>query len=137
MLQYKELSESAWEELAPKKKAKASPWDGLLDQIEEGKILLVPLTDEGEKRSYRIGIARRARSRGYKVEFRDTADGGLALKRGISLEETAPKSQRDSMAKTSLTGKKRGRKSKVEKEAEARAAFAAQEEEDHAAADAR
>mgnify|MGYP001378769434 CR=1 FL=1 len=134
MLQYNELSESAWEELAPTKKAKSSPWDGLLDQIEDGKIISIPLADDGEKRSSRIGIARRARTRGYKVEFRDMVDGRLAMKKGALLEETQSQSQADSTTKVSATGKKRGRKSNAEKEAEARAAIAALEEREQDAA---
>jgi hypothetical protein len=85
MLQYEYLSEDEWEQSAPAKKAKPSPWDNLLAELEQGKILKLPIEDEKEKRGYRIGIARRARQHGYKVEFREIA-GGIALKKGRTLE---------------------------------------------------
>jgi hypothetical protein len=115
MLQYEYLSDDEWEQSAPAKKAKPSPWDSLLTELEQGKILKLPLEDEKEKRGYRIGIARRARLHSYKVEFREVA-GGLALKKGKTLvpKESARVSKKPTPTKdTAPPAKKRGRPRKV------------------------
>ena len=115
MLQYEYLSDEEWERSAPPKKAKPSPWDTLLAELEQGKILKLPIEDEKEKRGYRIGIARRARLHGYKVEFREVA-GGLALKKGKTLvpKESAKGSQEPAPARDAAPpAKTRGRPRKV------------------------
>jgi hypothetical protein len=115
MLHYEYLSDDEWEQSAPAKKAKPSPWESLLTELEQGKILKLPLEDEKEKRGYRIGIARRARLHGYKVEFREVA-GGLALKKGKTLvpKESARVSKEPTPAKdTAPPAKKRGRPRKA------------------------
>jgi hypothetical protein len=111
MLQYEYLTPDEWEEHAPTKKVKPSPWDPILMELEQGKIVKLPLEGDQEVRGYRIGIARRARARGYAVEFR-VVPGGLAFKQGKAHGKPARKTAPAS-AETTPPTKKRGWPRKV------------------------
>ena len=107
MLEWKTISSDEWESIAPPKKA--SKWDNLLDEIEKGTIIKLP-TDASEKRGYRIGIARAAKSRGYKVEFREDA-GFLAMRQGEDVSDKPKRRAKATSPVAEPTGevKKRGR----------------------------
>lgn len=107
MLQWEKISADEWESIAsPKKQTK---WDSLLAEIEKGSIIKLPLGDSSEKRGFRIGIARAAKGRGYKVEFRES-DGYLAMRQGEEVEEK-PKRRAKISSSTDVSGepKRRGR----------------------------
>lgn len=80
-VQFEEVDEATWNAAAPPKQGKVSPWEGLVDELTSGKPLRLPVGSEKELRGARIGIARRARARGWSVEFR-VAEGALLVKRG-------------------------------------------------------
>ncbi len=104
-----------WEQLAPPSKpGKPSPWDSLLQQVEDGKIIRVSVETEKQKKGSRIGIARRARTRGFKVEFREDKNWLVIRKSDQSLQTKQAKAQKVSApaSATPPTGKKRGRKPK-------------------------
>lgn len=111
MLEFEVVDESVWQSLAPTTKRKSTKWDAILQQLEEGKIIRIPL-DEKEKRSYRIGIGRTATSRGYKVEFRDGE--GVLVMRKTDLPTAAKKS-----ASSDATGERRRGRPRTNPEAHA------------------
>lgn len=111
MLQWEKISVEEWESITPPRKQ--TKWDSLLAEIEKGSIIKFPL-DPSEKRGFRIGIARAAKARGYKVDFGD-GEGFLAMKQGESIEDK-PKRKAKTSPSTEATGegKRRGRPRKVQ-----------------------
>jgi hypothetical protein len=57
----------------PTPKQTTSDWDPVLDELENGDVISIPVKDDKELRGFRIGMARRAASRQLKLEFRATA----------------------------------------------------------------
>ena len=102
MFPFEVVDESVWESLSSASKRKPTKWDSILAQLEEGKIIRIPL-DEKDKRSYRIGIGRTATSRGYKVEFRD-AEGSLVMRK-----TDRPLPAKKGVTSAPAEGRKRGR----------------------------
>lgn len=95
----KTVSPDEWEKHAPPpKEAKPSPYDKLLSDLEAGEILEVPMAEKDFK-GFRIGIARRARTRGFKLEFRSGDEGLLIRKSEEPLSEPKPKTRDEEGAK--------------------------------------
>jgi hypothetical protein len=88
---------------------KHSELDDLVDQLESGQILVVGVTDETNLKGTRIGLARRAASRGFKLEFRADMDK-LQLGARRSDEEYVPKAP----AVREETAPRRGRPKKAQ-----------------------
>lgn len=94
---YREISETEWERIpAPKASRPPNPWDEVVALLEAGKIVELEVSEE-KLRGTRIGIARLAASRGFRVEFRPH-DGHLAMRR--SDKAPAARSKRAAKAKT-------------------------------------
>ena len=110
MLQWEKIDAEEWNSIVPPKKA--TKWDALLAEIEKGSIIKVPV-DASEKRGYRIGIARAAKSRGYKVEFREY-DGFLALRVSTAALADTPAQTTKALPVESGKVKGRGRPRKTE-----------------------
>jgi hypothetical protein len=116
-LQFEAVEDAEWEAAAPAKKpGKASPWDALLDAVADGKAYRVPITSEKELRGSRIGISRRARSRGFGVEFR-IANGSLLVKKDetpLKPKRSLRKASSPASAPDSGEPRRRGRPRKVQ-----------------------
>lgn len=115
MVEFEVTDIDYWEHLSPPQKpGKPSPWDHLLDQVGDGKIIRIPVEGEKQKKGSRIGIARRARSKGFKVEFREDENWLVIRKSEEPLERAPSKVQKASTLTTAAasTGRKRGRKPK-------------------------
>jgi hypothetical protein len=91
MLDYGEISEDVWEQLAPIKAP--DPWEPLMMDLSEGKIVCLPYTDPRDRRAKRLSIARRAATWGFKTEARYT-DAELAVRRVESESPPAHAQQR-------------------------------------------
>lgn len=91
-LQFRAVSEEDWEAMPTPQKAakKHSELDDLVDQLETGEILRIEVVDEKHLKGTRIGLARRAATRGFKLEFRSDMDK-LQLGARRSDIEYAPK----------------------------------------------
>ena len=94
----------------PTPKKTTSDWDPVLDEIENGDVISIPIKDDSELRGFRIGIARRAASRQLKLEFRAT-DKALAVRKSDQPYVAKPK-------KESVDGqpRRRGRPRKTDSE---------------------
>ena len=80
MTEFREIDEQEWEQMPPPKPAKPpNRWDALLDAVESGKIVLLDVRD-GKLKGTRIGLARSAGTRGFKLAFR-YQDGHLAVRK--------------------------------------------------------
>lgn len=94
MLDYGEISEDVWDELAPVKAP--DPWEPLMMDLSEGKIVCLTYADAKDRRAKRLSIARRAATWGFKTEARYT-DSELAVRRVDSASppaETRPRQRR-------------------------------------------
>lgn len=80
-MQWHEMSVQEWELLAPTTKGSPSPWDRALDEIEAGTIVRIEPAEGQTIRGVRIGIARRAATRGMKLEFRQIGESALAVRK--------------------------------------------------------
>jgi hypothetical protein len=87
MLEYDEISEDVWDDLAPVKAP--DPWEPLMLDLSEGKIVCLSYADPKDRRVKRMSIARRARTWGFHTEARYT-DIYLAVRRVDSQEPPAP-----------------------------------------------
>ena len=72
MVDYRRGTQEEWDALAPVQQPDA--WDTIMDDVEEGLVVVLPYGNEEELRSKRLMIGRRANKRGFKVEFRIGAD---------------------------------------------------------------
>lgn len=80
MVSFRVISEKDWEKLpAPKPPAPPNPWDEVLGQLAEGKVIQMDVEDDKVK-GVRIGLARSAANRGMKLEFRQLG-GTLSVKK--------------------------------------------------------
>ena len=71
MITYEKMSPNEWEQLAPKKAARAkSEWEPVLDELQRGEIVRIPFTTDKERKSRRIALARLASGRGFKTDVR-------------------------------------------------------------------
>src|SRR5258708_8267981 len=96
----------------PTPKQTTSDWDPVLDEVENGDVISIPVKEDKELRGFRIGMARRAASRQLKLEFRATATN-LAVRKSDQPYVAKPK-------KESADGqpRRRGRPRKSESQAE-------------------
>ena len=78
MLDYTVIAEDTWDLLAPVKEP--DPWEPLLRDLAQGKIVCLSYTDGKDRRAKRLSIARRAATWGFKTEARYT-DSELAVRR--------------------------------------------------------
>src|SRR5437868_5733733 len=60
MPDYTVIAEDTWELYAPVQEP--DPWEPLMRDLSEGKIVCLPYTDARDRRAKRLSIARRARS---------------------------------------------------------------------------
>jgi hypothetical protein len=94
MVDYSEISEDAWDQLAPVQEP--DPWEPLMRDLSRGKIVCLPYADAKDRRAKRLSIARRAATWGFKTEARYT-DAELAVRRVDSVSppvETRPRQRR-------------------------------------------
>jgi hypothetical protein len=70
MVDYTVIAEDTWDLLAPVKES--DPWEPLMMDLSEGKIVCLPYSDPRDRRAKRLSIARRAATRGFKTEARYT-----------------------------------------------------------------
>ncbi len=103
MVDYNLITEEEWDALAPVKQPDA--WDQLLDELEQGRIVRLPVADEKALRGTRLTLGRRAAKRGFKVDIR-TQDTALAVRK----REEAPTPPE--VAETAPVPRRRGRKPK-------------------------
>ena len=83
MIDFKKIDQKEWEKFPEPQIAKApNRWDEVLGILEGGDIVEIPVAEEKLK-GVRIGLARSASSRGFKLEFRYTS-GRLAVRRSES-----------------------------------------------------
>jgi hypothetical protein len=78
MLDYTVIAEDTWDLYAPVQQP--DPWEPVLLDLQEGKIVCLPYADPKDRRAKRLSIARRAATRGMKTEARYT-DTELAVRR--------------------------------------------------------
>jgi hypothetical protein len=78
MLDYTVISEDTWDLYAPTKEP--DPWEPLMHDLSQGKIVCLRYTNPRERRTKRLSIALKARSRGFQTEARYT-DAELAVRR--------------------------------------------------------
>jgi hypothetical protein len=80
MVEYKEIPEREWEKYPPPTPPRPpNQWDEVLGVLEGGKIVELAVPEE-KIRGTRIGLARSASTRGFKLEFR-YQNGKLAVRR--------------------------------------------------------
>ena len=96
MVDYSVITEEEWDALAPVKQP--DTWDQLLDELEQGRIVRLPVADEKALRGTRLTLGRRAAKRGFKVDIR-TQDTTLAVRKREEAatpprEEAAPAPRR-------------------------------------------
>jgi hypothetical protein len=76
-------------------------WDEALGVLESGKVIVIPVTEDKLK-GVRIGLARSASTRGFKLDFR-YLDGRLAVRRSekpLPVREPKERKPRTRKAKT-------------------------------------
>lgn len=80
MIDFKKIDEKEWGKFpAPQPQRPPNRWDEALGVLEGGAIIEIAVPEE-KLRGTRIGLARSAATRGFKLEFR-YADGRLAVRR--------------------------------------------------------
>ena len=103
MVDYSVITEEEWDALTPVKPPDA--WDQLLDELEQGRIVRLPVADEKALRGTRLTLGRRAAKRGVKVDIR-TQDNTIAVRRRAE-PPTPPE-----VAETAPAPRRRGRRPK-------------------------
>jgi hypothetical protein len=78
MVDYTLVSQDEWERLAPVQQP--DPWEPLMADLSQGKIVSLPYTDAKDRRIKRLAIARRATTWGFRTEARYT-ESHLAVRR--------------------------------------------------------
>jgi hypothetical protein len=80
VVEYKEITDREWEKYpSPTPPRPPNQWDEVLGVLEGGKAVELAVPEE-KIRGTRIGMARSASTRGFKLEFR-YQDGKLAVRR--------------------------------------------------------
>lgn len=70
-IQFKTVDNSKWEKLTPVTPQKPpDKYTPILDTLESGEIVAIETVDAKESKGLRISIARKASTRGFKVEYR-------------------------------------------------------------------
>ena len=101
MVDYSVITEEEWDALTPVKQP--DTWDKLLDELEQGRIVRLPVADEKALRGTRLTLGRRAAKRGFKVDIR-SQDTTLAVRKR---EEAATPPE---VAETAPAPRRRGRR---------------------------
>lgn len=79
-MEFKRIDQKAWEKYPePQPTKPANRWEDALVALEAGEIVEIAV-DKDKAKGVRIGLARSASTRGFKLEFR-YADGKLAVRR--------------------------------------------------------
>jgi hypothetical protein len=91
MLDYTVISEDTWNLYAPTKDP--DPWEPVMLDLSEGKIVCLSYTNAMDRRVKRMSIASRARSWGFRTEARYTASE-LAVRRVDSHSPLAAEKRR-------------------------------------------
>jgi hypothetical protein len=78
MVDYSEISEDVWDQLAPVQEP--DPWEPLMRDLSQGKIIALAYADPRDRRAKRLSIARRAATWSFRTEARYT-DAELAVRR--------------------------------------------------------
>jgi hypothetical protein len=84
---YKTITEKQWDALPKPTTKPPSQWDEVLGELEGGKILEIPIPEGSSLKGARIGLARVASYRGFRVEFRTVGDSLYARKSDKPLKE--------------------------------------------------
>jgi len=100
MVDFKEITEREWEKFPPPTTPRPpNQWDEVLGVLEGGKLVELAVPEE-KLRGTRIGLARSASTRGFKLEFRYLA-GKLAVRRSSKpLPPREPKERKPRAKKT-------------------------------------
>ena len=70
VVQYRIGTQEEFESFPTGKEPKPSEYDTLLDDLAKDQTVFVPYTDHKKTRGMRLAIARRAATRGFKIEVR-------------------------------------------------------------------
>ena len=95
---------------------KPSRWDPILNELEKGEVISIPVESEDQVKGYRIGIARRAALRESETGFRST-DTMIAVSKK-SEEPYVPKVKQQTEESGDQPVKRRGRPRKADKSGE-------------------
>ena len=91
-VKFQTITETQWDEIPVQKSTtqKVSPWDEVIEQLIEGKVIALPIDDEKDLRGIRIGVARRgSKAYGVKFQFRyDSEKRILAIRLAGDIPET-------------------------------------------------
>lgn len=91
MVRFREITEQDWEKLPEPKPPRApSQWDEVLGVVESGKIVELDIPEDKLKGT-RIGLARVAATRGFRLAFRSEGDKLAVRKSDKLLEHKQPK----------------------------------------------
>lgn len=97
LIDFKKIGEKDWEKYpVPQVQKPVNRWDEVLGVLEGGSIVELPVAQE-KLRGVRIGLARSAARRGFKLEFRYN-EGKLAVRR--SEEPLAPREAKERKPRT-------------------------------------
>jgi len=80
VVEYRVLTQEEWDGIPPLASKKPDAFAHILGDLERGHIVEVAYTDDKDRRSKRVSIARRASSHGFKVEARVT-EHSIAFRR--------------------------------------------------------
>jgi hypothetical protein len=89
-LQYDVIGRDDWDAVPAKQPKPPSEWEPILDLIEHGQIVRLPLVEEKDKRGKRLALGRRAALRGFKVEMRTTESHLLARRADLPVPPSEP-----------------------------------------------
>jgi hypothetical protein len=104
LIDFKKIDEKEWEKFPePQVTKPPNRWDEVLGVLEGGNIVEISVPEEKLKGT-RIGIARSASTRGFKLDFRYT-NGRLAIRRSDTpLPEREPKVRKPRAKKAESAG---------------------------------
>jgi hypothetical protein len=99
-LDYDVISQLDWDAVPAKQPKPPSEWEPILDDLENGKIVRLPLIDERDRRGKRLALGRRAAGRGFKVEMRTTESHLLARRSDTPYSAPEPRTAGTRRART-------------------------------------
>jgi hypothetical protein len=92
-IEHKKISQADFAKFpVPSPKKTTSDWDLVLDELENGDVISIPVESDKQLRGFRIGMARRAASREMKLEFRAT-ETALAVRKSDQPYVAKPKKE--------------------------------------------
>lgn len=105
-VKFSTISEQEFDEIPVQKSTtqKSSPWDEVIEQLIDGKVIALPIDDEKELKGIRIGLARRSsKAFNIKLSFKyDVTKKVLAVK----MASEKPQSPTDEKRKPGRPAKK-------------------------------